>query len=305
MTSDFQTGQAGGVPAALLAFNRTLGLTGPGSAVELLGSFDAYTNQGGPAVAGVVRGVPVREIAGWRVTADVYRPLGEPPFPTLLYLHGGAWVMGAPATHRRLAADLCALGLLTVVLDYRRAPKHRFPAAVDDTLHALDWTAEHAAEYGGDRSRLLIGGDSAGANLAAAALAVGPATAVRAALLCYGIYDVHRALPALTALVGGPDPDTQLYLRPDDARRLLDDPRLHPERHCAGFPPTLVLTGDEDPLYPESKALAGRLAGAGVPHRFTVVTGAPHGFLQLPTHPSHAQGLQTIQEFLTDAPAQV
>ncbi|MFA3878020.1 alpha/beta hydrolase [Streptomyces sp. MMCC 100] len=301
MTDAFQTDEHGGVPAELLAFNRTLRLTGPGSVLELLGSFDAYTNQDGPAVAGIAHGVPVREIGGWRVTADVYRPLGEPPFPTLLYLHGGAWVLGAPATHRRLAADLCALGLLTFVVDYRRAPKHRFPAAVDDTLHALDWAARSAEEYGGDPSRLLIGGDSAGANLAAAALAAGPATAVRAALLCYGIYDVHRALPTLTDLVGGPDPDTQLYLRPDDARQLRDDPRLHPERHCAGFPPTLVLAGDEDPLLPESTSLAGRLDDAAVPHRLAVVAGAPHGFLQLPTHPGHAQGLRAIAKFVADA----
>ncbi|MFG2657335.1 alpha/beta hydrolase [Streptomyces sp. NPDC048425] len=299
MATEFTTDKTTGVPAELLAFNRTLKVTGAGSALDVLGSFDAYTNQDGPAVADIVRGAPVREIAGWRVTADIYRPFGEPPFPTLLYLHGGAWVLGAPATHRRLAADLCALGLLTVVLDYRRAPKHRFPAAVDDTVHALDWVVEHATEFGGDPSCLLIGGDSAGANLAAAALAVAPATPVQAALLCYGIYDVHRALPVLSDLVGGPDPDAQMYLRPDDACRRLDDPRLHPERYCAGFPPTLVLTGDEDPLYAESVTLAGRLAEAGVPHSSAVVAGAPHGFLQMPTHPGHAEGLRVIEEFVS------
>lgn len=286
------------LPPELLEFQLTLALPRSGSVPELLASFDAYTNQGGPPAVEVSRQVPLREVAGWRVTADVYRPPGEPPFPTLVYLHGGAWVMGAPWSHRRLAADLAALGLLTVVVDYRRAPRHRFPAAVQDTVHAIGWAREHAATLGGDPSRLLVGGDSAGANLAAAALATGRAGAIAAALLFYGIYDVHRALPMLTDLIGGPDPATQLYLEPDDARRLLDDPRLHPERHCGSFPPTLVLAGEHDPLLAESTALAARLTEAAVLHEFVVARAAPHGFLQLPTHPSHAEGLRTIDGFL-------
>jgi acetyl esterase len=216
----------------------------------------------------------------------------------LLYLHGGAWVLGAPASHRRLAADLAALGLLTVVLDYRRAPKHRFPAAVEDTSHALEWLRDHAAEFGGDPHRILVGGDSAGANLAAAALASGKFDFVSAALLLYGIYDVHRALPVLTDLVGGPDPESQLYLTPEDMRRLDDDPRLHPERHCGHFPPSLVLVGEQDPLYRESDSLATALTDAGVTNRFLAIPDAPHGFMQMPTHPAHARGLRAIEQFV-------
>lgn len=292
-----------GVPCGLLEFNRALRVPEGGPALGPLVGFDDYINQDGPSrerVAEITRAVPVREVAGWKVTTDVYRPVGDPPYPTLLFLHGGAWIAGTPGTHRRLAADLCALGMLTVVLDYRRAPRHRFPAAVLDTLHALDWVATQAASHGGDPERLWIGGDSAGANLAAAALAAGAPVPVAGALLAYGIFDVHRALPTLAGVLGGPDADTQLYLQPDDARGLVDDPRLHPERHCAGFPPTLVLSGDDDPLHPESTALAARLADAGVPHRYVVVAGAPHGFLQLPTHPAHELGLRAIREFLAD-----
>ncbi|SFW80154.1 alpha/beta hydrolase [Amycolatopsis australiensis] len=287
------------LPPELLQFQRTLVPPAAGNAKELLASFDAYTNQGMPEVGGIELKVPLREANGWQVTADVYRPMGEPPFPALVYLHGGAWVMGAPATHRRLAADLATLGLLTVVVDYRRAPRHRFPAAVEDTLHAVAWARSAAARFGGDPDRLLLGGDSAGANLAAAALATGAAGPIEAALLCYGIYDVQRSLPVVERLVGGRDPDTQLYLEPDDARQLLDDPRLHPERHCAGFPPSLVLVGDQDPLLGESRSLAERLAAAAVPHELAVIAGAPHGFLQLPTLPAHAEGLSRIARFLT------
>ncbi|GHE93785.1 hypothetical protein GCM10017786_28210 [Amycolatopsis deserti] len=289
-----------GVPARLLEFQRTLKVRDGETVRDLLASFDGYTNADGPRVAAVTHGVPLREIAGWRVTADVYLPFGDPPFPTLLFLHGGAWVLGAPASHRRLAADLAALGLLTVVLDYRRAPRHRFPAAVEDTVHALGWVREHAAGLGGDPARVLVGGDSAGANLAAAALASGHGAGVAAALLCYGIYDVHRALPVLADLLGGAEVDTQQYLEPADARRLTDDPRLHPERYCADFPPSLVLAGEDDPLFGESVALTDRLAAAAVPHRFVPVPGAPHGFLQLPTHPGHRRGLRAVAGFLRE-----
>lgn len=293
-----------GVPERLLAFNRTLRMEGDGTPLDLLGGYDDYTNQDGPRAADVIHGVPVREVGGWRVTADVYVPHGDGPFPVMLWLHGGAWVMGAPATHRRLAEDLSAIGLLTVVIDYRRAPKHRFPAAVDDTAHALSWVAGHGSSLGGDPSRLFIGGDSAGGNLVAAALAVrSDDVPVAGAVLAYGIYDVHRALPLLTDLVGGPSPHTQLYMDPIDATTLVDDPRLHPERFCAGFPQTLVLSGDEDPLHGESVRLAEQLTRQNVPHRFHVAPGAPHGFLQLPTHPCHQQGLRTIHEFVTDVSA--
>lgn len=286
------------LPDELLEFQRTLTPPASGAAKDLLGGFDAYINQGLPTDIEVTRGVPIREVGGWRVSADIHRPTGEPPFPTLLYLHGGAWVMGAPDTHRRLAADLAGLGLLTVVIDYRRAPKHRFPAAVEDTVHALSWARTQVAEFGGDPDRLLVGGDSAGANLAAAALASADAGSVVGALLFYGGYDFHRAVPVLRHLLGGDTPDTQRYLRPDDARDLLDDPRLHPERYCAGFPPTLVLTGTDDPLVGESTELAARLAAAGVPHELVRLAGAPHGVLQLPTHPGHQDGLSAIARFL-------
>jgi acetyl esterase len=285
------------VPAALLEFQRTLTRPdGADSVVGLLGAFDGYINDGGPEPAAVHRAVPIRELAGWRLTADVYVPTGGGPHPVLLYLHGGAWVMGAPASHRRLAAELCALGLVVAVLDYRRAPKHRFPAAVDDTVHALEWLREHATDFGGDPRRLLVGGDSAGGNLAAAALASG-STGVAAALLCYGIFDYHRALPRLIGVVGDGQ-DGQLYVQPDDLAVLTDDPRLHPERHCADFPPSLVLVGDGDPLVDESRALAAALDVAGVEHAFVELPDAPHGFLQLPTIAAHDAGLEAIDAFL-------
>lgn len=256
------------MPPGLLDFQLTLRMPPGTSAVELFKDVDAYSNQNMPVSGPVHTGVPLRQADGWRLGADVHVPAGEPPFPTLVYLHGGGWVMGSPSTHRRLAAELAALGLLTIAVDYRRAPKHRFPGAVDDCAFALGWAADHAGTYGGDPDRLLIGGDSAGANLAAAVLSTGAsaASAVRAALLFYGVFDFHRALPGLTAL------GSQDYVDPAALEGLRGDPALSPETRCGHFPPTLLVV---------------------------VVPDAPHGFLQLPTHPSYAMGLAAVDGFLS------
>lgn len=287
------------VPAPLLEFQLTLRAPDGISPAALLGSYDGYVNAAGPPVAAVHHAVPMREVAGWRLGADITVPLGDPPFPVLVYLHGGGWIMGAPHTHRRLATELAALGLLVVSVDYRRAPKHRFPAAVEDAEFAVGWAAGHAVEYGGDPSRVLVGGDSAGANLAACVLTGTTAgRAVAAALLLYGIYDYHRALPVLAPLLAGHEAHTQLYLPAEDFEAVRGDPRLSPEGHGAGMPPTLVAVGGRDPLLDESLAFAAHLAGTGVTHELVVLDDAPHAFLQLPTHPAHDDGLTAIEGFL-------
>ncbi|ODU02716.1 MAG: hypothetical protein ABS81_16765 [Pseudonocardia sp. SCN 72-86] len=287
------------VPPALLEFQTTLRVPeSDGSPVELFRSFDDYINGNAPEVARVVEGVPIRESGGWRLGADVHVPFGEPPFPTVVHLHGGGWVMGSPWTHRRVSAELASRGLLVASIDYRRAPKHRFPGAVDDVAAALDWARGNAAELGGDPDRLIVSGDSAGANLAAVALATGAGDGVRAALLFYGIYDYHRALPTLSGLLGGEDAASQLYLPPDEFELLRGDPRCAPERQVQGFPPTLLSVGGLDPLRPESESMAARLAVAGVPHELYVAESAPHAFLQLPSLPAHDEGFDVAAAFL-------
>lgn len=288
-----------GVPEQLLEFQTTLRLpAGRESPVELLKTFDEYSNADPPPVGMTYPGVWLREQDGWQLAADITVPRGSPPFPTVVYFHGGGWVMGSPWTHRRLAAELAVRGLVVVSVDYRRAPKHRFPGAVEDAAFAVSWTRRRVARFGGDPERLLVGGDSAGANLAAAVLASGAGEGVAAALLCYGVYDYHRALSTLSGLLGGDDAASQLYLDPEQFEVLRGDPRLSPEGQVAGFPTTLLTVGEHDPLRPESEALAARLAAASVPHEMHVAAGAPHGYLQLPTHPAHDKGLAAITTFV-------
>lgn len=291
-----------GVPTDLLEWHERLQVPPGVNLRELLGRHDSYINGGGPEVAAVEERVPIREIAGWRLTADVTVPHGTGPFPCLVYLHGGGWVLGSPWTHRRLAAELAALGLVVVSVDYRRAPKHRFPAAVEDAAAAVDWAYASAAAFGCEPGRFIVGGDSAGANLACAVLAAYPPCAryVRAALLLYGVYDYHRALPKLTALAGGPDAESQLYLDPVQFDLLRGDARLSPGHadSLARFPPCWLTVGEHDPLREETEDLASSLLAAGVPHRVHLAADAPHGYLQLPTHPAYTAAWESARGFL-------
>src|SRR5688572_30248170 len=113
----------------------------------------------------------VRDLSADGVPVRVYRPAGVPDstrLPALVYFHGGGWVIGDLDTHDTLCRQLTAeAGISVVNVDYRLAPEHKFPAAADDAWTATKWVAAHAAEIGVDGTRLAVGGDSAGGNLAA------------------------------------------------------------------------------------------------------------------------------------------
>jgi acetyl esterase len=291
----------GDVPAELLTWQTHLRVPGGQDLRELLGRYDDYVNAPTPTRVTTRRGVPIREHRGWRLTVDVTVPPGPGPFPSLVFFHGGGWVLGSPSTHRRLAAELALQGLAVMSVDYRRAPKHRFPAAVEDAVVAVAWGAAHAHRFHGD-GRLLVGGDSAGANLAAAVLATRTAASpeISAALLLYGVFDYHRALPALTALVGGPGAQEQKYLDPAAFEALRGDPRLSPGGAVSGFPPCWLTVGDHDPLLGETEAIASALTASGVPHQLHVASDAPHAYLQLPTHHAYAPAWEPLGAFLAE-----
>src|SRR5690606_18862010 len=103
------------------------------------------------------------------IPVKIFTPGGTGPFPLLVYLHGGGWVIGSPSTHARLCAELAeGAGVTVMSVDYRLAPEHPAPAPLEDCVAAITWTAANAAEIGADASRFAVAGDSAGANLAAA-----------------------------------------------------------------------------------------------------------------------------------------
>ncbi len=223
------------------------------------------------------------------VPVRVYKPSDATDLPVIVYYHGGGWVIGGLDGHDALCRTLairCSAAVVSV--DYRRAPEDPYPAAFDDCLAVTRWVADNGAELGVDAARLVVGGDSAGGNLAAAiALAArdgGPALAAQ--LLIY---------PA-TNLV---EPETDSFLAngegylltkgwmqwfvdqylPDEARRAEANASPMLADSHAGLPPAIVITAEYDPLHDDGAAYAEKLKAAGVDVRYDRFEGTIHGFV--------------------------
>ena len=222
----------------------------------------------------------------------LYRPLGSAagtPLPVLVYYHGGGWVIGDLDTHDTLCRELAnGAGCAVVAVDYRMGPEHRFPAAVDDCIAATQWVRAHAAELHVDASRLAVGGDSAGGNLAAVvSLAARDAgdSSIAFQLLIYPATDAHRSHPSHTENGQGYllTRDTITYFSdhylPD--RSDYDDWRASPllREDLAKLPPALVLTAGYDPLRDEGRAYAERLTAAGNRASYVCFERQIHGFI--------------------------
>jgi len=222
---------------------------------------------------------------GGELRLRVLRPEGDRPLPVIAYLHGGGWALGSVdsfETPMRALAN--ASGAVVAGVDYRLAPEHRFPAALNDTLAALRWLAEAAGEVGGDAERLAVAGDSAGGNLAAvAALKLRGDVRLRMQALIYPVVDSGVNTPSyrefgerygLTA--AGMRRFWDLYLDGGDGARADASPL-----RCAdlsGAPPAYVLTADHDVLRDEGEAYAAALERAGVPVTLKRWPGTIHGF---------------------------
>jgi acetyl esterase len=234
------------------------------------------------------------------VPVRIYRPTPDDrPLPIVIFCHGGGFVICGLDSHdqycRALARDT---GAVVVSVDYRLAPRHRYPAACDDAYAVLCWAAGHADEFGGDGGRIAVAGDSAGGNLAAALTlrardTAGPAIAAQ--LLVYPMLDSRRDTASYRDNAQGYFV-TADHLRwyweqylPDDAAAA--DPYACPARarDLAGLPPAHVVTAEFDPLRDEGEDYARRLAEAGVPVRLRRYDGMFHGFATMPIVPEAAQ----------------
>ncbi|OAF05555.1 acetyl hydrolase [Bradyrhizobium centrolobii] len=211
--------------------------------------------------------------------------------PAMVFFHGGGWVIGDLDTHdvacRKLAVESA---LIVISVDYRLAPEHKFPAAVDDAIAATRWVAANAHELGIDATRLSVGGDSAGGNLAAVvALAArdGNGPAIAGQVLIYPAVDfamTHRSHS---------EPETSVLLTHSVIRWFRDhylsaaadaeDWRASPARAAtlARLPPAYVLTAGADPLRDEGDEYAARLKQAGVSVTYRHFPGQFHGFFTM------------------------
>ncbi len=248
----------------------------------------AYTQPGPPPV-GEVRALKT----GGGIPLRLYRPAGaaSAALPVLVYFHGGGWTIGDLDTHDVLCRQICAgAGIAVAAVDYRLAPEHRFPAAVDDCLAATRWVREQAAVLGLDATRLAVGGDSAGGNLAAVVslLLRDAAEALPALqLLIYPATDMRAVAPSHATNAQGYllTADSVRYYRghymPDEAS--WSDGRASPllAASHAGLPPALVLTAGFDPLRDEGRQYADALSAAGTPAQYVCFERQVHGFITM------------------------
>ncbi|WP_137391171.1 alpha/beta hydrolase [Rhodoligotrophos defluvii] len=222
-----------------------------------------------------------------------YRPLGSgrQVLPLLVYFHGGGWVLGNLDSHDGLCRQLAhRAGCAVISVDYRLAPEHKFPAAVDDAFAATNWIFDNAARLNADAGRIALGGDSAGGNLAIVTAlndALARRSRIRALMLIYPATDFSFDTASQSEFAEGhlltranQEWFHSHYLRSDTDRA---DWRASPMRadDLSGLPYTILLTASHDPLRDEGEAFARRLVEAGVTVTLKRAQGQIHGFLPM------------------------
>jgi acetyl esterase len=243
-----------------------------------------------------IDGIPVR----------VYVPnLVADPAPALVYFHGGGFVLGSLDSHDRPCRVLAEDGRAVVIaVDYRLAPEHKFPAAVDDCVAAFRWVASNATSLRIDPHRIAVGGDSAGGNLSAVVCQQTRNDAIkpRFQLLIYPATDMTMSMPSIDQMARGffLEKDTMTWFREKYVRSEADwrDPRASPLfGDVRGMPPAFVATAGFDPLRDEGRAYADKLREAGVPVQYKCYSSLFHGFF------SASGGIEAARSTLVEASA--
>ena len=257
---------------------------------------------GPPEDVAEVRDLAIPGPAG-TIPARVYVPSGATPLPVLVYYHGGGFVVGSIDGWDPIMRSLAnASGCAVVSVDYRLAPEHKFPAAIDDAYAALEWVAREAGSFGGDPARLAVGGDSAGGNLAAVVSILardrsGPKIALQ--LLVYPLTDQDFSRASYAKY--GENHFLSLdmlrwfsahYTTPETA----DDWRIKPLNAASlrDLPPAHIIVAECDPLHDEGEAYAERLRAEGNAVTFVRYPGMIHGFFTFPA--ALDQGRQAIAD---------
>ncbi len=280
--------------AQLPAWNPTGDVTAQRRAWEELA---VVYNHDLPAIGALEKNIELRP----GLCADIAVPKSAGPQPVVIYLHGGGWAFGSPTSHRKLGMQFAEAGYLTIILDYRLAPEHPFPAALNDSVLAIEWATDNAHRWNGDGRRIAIGGDSAGANLAVSALTSSAPelrSLVRAAVLFYGAYDL-KATAARTRSLPGLQQQLSTYV--SGIESMFDDPRVSPVKAVAPgrLPPCFIIgAGDDTWCLADSLALSESLSAAASPYELHVMEGMPHGFMQMSTLEGCRAAMRLMWDFL-------
>jgi acetyl esterase len=263
--------------------------------METLSPDEARASAAAAAALSADPGAEVASVAEWEiggVPSLVVTPIGSggtgsDPSPVLVWFHGGGWVIGSAEQSLHTARDLAAgAGCIVVVPDYRLAPEHPFPAAFDDALAVTRAVVDQPGQVGGDPSRIAVGGDSAGGNLAAVAALWVPGLVHQ--LLAYPVIDATMSYPSYRRVARGYLLSASMmqwfvecYVGAADPA----DPRISPifasEDALGRSCPAHVVTAAYDPLCDEGRAYANRLTQLGVPTVVSHYDAQMHGFLSM------------------------
>ncbi|WP_229052551.1 alpha/beta hydrolase [Aeromicrobium sp. Leaf350] len=262
----------------------------------------------GPEMHRVVD-VPVPARDGGTFPARIFIP-SDSPRGTVIYFHGGGFVLGEIDGYDTLARTLAAAADTTVILiGYRLAPEHPFPGPVDDAWDAFQWATSQFADVPGSAEPWVVAGDSAGGNLAinTALRAADVGLEIAAALLIYPVTDTDSGRPSYV------DPQNQQLITRDSMRWFLDhylgtadrsDPRASPIRvdDLTRFPPTAMVLAEHDPLLDEGVEFAARLLSAGVPVKQRLFDGQMHAFFQMVNVlPASNEAIEWLAAYLRNA----
>ncbi len=257
----------------------------------------------GPEV-GAVSELSIATRAG-SIPGRLFHPL-DPASGLIVYVHGGGWVAGALDDFDAMARTLVARSACALLLvDYRLAPEHPFPAGLEDTEDAIRWAHAHCAELAGREVPLVVAGDSAGGNMVAvAAMALKDQVPLALQLLFYPVTDADTDTPSYRAYgadYGLTQQDMVWFLRHYAGDHPVSDPRLAPLRSAdlSGAPATWLATAEYDVLRDEGEAFAARLSASGVAVEMRRYAGLAHGFARM------MNLVDTADQALTDAAAAI
>lgn len=226
------------------------------------------------------------------ITAWVYKPKESKNLPTLVFFHGGGFVIGSLKSHDTVCRSLCVqTQCLVISVDYRLAPEHKYPAALDDAWTATTWIAENIERLGGNSNNLAVGGDSAGGCLAASVSLLAKKTgapSICKQLLIYPCTDMTARFDSHRTFGEGYRLTTELlewfYNHYFDDEEDIAHWKASPlnAENFENLPPTFILSAGFDPLQDEAKAYADKLKNAGVRVKHSHYKGMMHGFITMP-----------------------
>jgi acetyl esterase len=229
----------------------------------------------------------IRDIDAAGVPVRLYRPTADTNLGLLVYFHGGGWVLGSVNSHDGTCRSIAnQSGCAVLSVEYRLAPEDPFPAGLEDSLKATAWAATNAESLGIDATRIAVGGDSAGGNLAAVVAQLQPVP-IAFQVLIYPVTDCRMVSESYIENAAGPflravdmDAFINIYL---DGKTSTNDPRVSPicadSAVLASCPPAIVITAEHDPLRDEGEEYGRALIAAGVHTSIVRYFGMIHGFV--------------------------